>query len=108
MEYRLIGNRIKAARQEKRMTQEKFAEFLGVSVSFISQVESGGKKFNLERITEVCKILDKPISYFIDGSTESLDDPKIADIVELLSTMNLKKLRLIRDLVRVVAFSDEM
>lgn len=107
MEYKLIGERIKEARQEKKLTQEQFAETLGVSVSFISQVESGSKKFNLERMSEVCKILEKPIGYFIEGETDEID-PKIADIVELLSTISLNKLRLIKNIVRVIAFSDEI
>ena len=67
MEYELIGKRVKKARKDKGITQEKFAEELGVSVSFISQVETGEKKFNLARISEVSKILERPISYFVDG-----------------------------------------
>ena len=37
MEYELIGKRVKKARREKGITQEKFAEDLGVSVSFIGR-----------------------------------------------------------------------
>ena len=70
MEYELIGKRIKKARRDKGITQERFAEELGVSVSFISQVETGEKRFNLERITEVSKILERPLNYFIDGYEE--------------------------------------
>ena len=70
MEYKLVGNKVKKARREKGITQEKFAEELGVSVSFIRQVESGDKKFNLSRVSEVSQILEKPVGYFIDGYTE--------------------------------------
>ena len=48
--YKEVGKRIRNARTEKKITQEKFAEMLGVSTGYISQVESGQKCFNLKRL----------------------------------------------------------
>ena len=50
--YKEVGKRIRNARTEKKITQEKFAEMLGVSTGYISQVESGQKCFNLKRLKE--------------------------------------------------------
>ena len=102
MEYELIGKRVKKARREKGITQEKFAEELGVSVSFVSQVETGEKKFNLARISEVSKILERPISYFVDGY-EGKSEDELQEIIDLLKGMNDKQLKLALDVVRAIA-----
>jgi len=105
MEYELIGKRVKKARREKGITQEKFAEDLGVSVSFISQVETGEKKFNLARISEVSKILERPISYFVDGY-EGKSEDELQEIIDLLKGMNDKQLKLALDVVRAIDAAD--
>ena len=105
MEYELIGKRVKKARREKGITQEKFAEELGVSVSFVSQVETGEKKFNLARISEVSKILERPISYFVDGY-EGKSEDELQEIIDLLKGMNDKQLKLALDVVRAIAAAD--
>ena len=105
MEYELIGKRIKKARKDKGITQERFAEELGVSVSFISQVETGEKRFNLERITEVSKILERPISYFIDGY-EGEANSDLEEIVELLKKMSDKQLKLALEVVKAIENND--
>lgn len=107
METKQIGKRIKTARKDKGITQENFAEQLGVSVSFISQVEAGDKKFNLARISEVSKLLEKPVSYFIDGFEKEKDSNDIEEIMNLLQQLSLKKLKLIREVIKVIALDEE-
>ncbi len=103
MEYKLVGNKVKKARREKGITQEKFAEELGVSVSFISQVESGDKKFNLSRISEVSQILEKPVGYFIDGYSEEVGPgTDFEKINSILKNMTKKQLRLSLEVIRAI------
>lgn len=101
MEYELIGKRVKKARKDKGITQEKFAEELGVSVSFISQVETGEKKFNLARISEVSKILERPISYFVDGY-EGKSEDDLKEVIEILKRMTDKQLKLAMEVIRAI------
>ena len=105
MGYELIGKRVKKARKDKGITQEKFAEELGVSVSFVSQVETGEKKFNLARISEVSKILEKPISYFVDGY-EGKSEDDLQEVIRLLKGMNDKQLKLSLEVIRAIESSE--
>lgn len=105
MEYELIGKRVKKARRDKGITQEKFAEELGVSVSFVSQVETGEKKFNLARISEVSKILERPVSYFVDGY-EGKSEDDLQEVIDLLKGMSDKQLRLALEVVRAISAND--
>lgn len=108
MEYKAVGSKIKKARKDKGITQERFAEELGVSVSFISQVEAGDKKFNLARISEVSQILEKPVGYFIDGfSEENRPNSDFEKIQMLLKEMNRKQLRLTLEVLRAIESIDK-
>ena len=41
IDYKLIGSRIKSERIRQKITQEKLAESLDVSVGYVSQLERG-------------------------------------------------------------------
>lgn len=57
-----VGEKIKRAREENKMTQKQLAKKLGVSESFINEVELGRKIINENMITKVSKILNKDIN----------------------------------------------
>lgn len=67
IDYKLLGNRIKAQRIIKGITQEHFAEQMDVSVGYISQIERGITKISLERLSLVADYLDCDISYLLEG-----------------------------------------
>ena len=98
--YKEVGKRIRNARSDKKITQEKFAEMLGVSTGYISQIESGQKCFNLKRLKETEKILEKPTSYFIDGTEKDSNGYLIDEIVEILKTLDEEKIKMIKDLAK--------
>lgn len=68
VDYALIGNRIKQARKNRNMTQEKLAERLDVSIGYVSQLERGITKISLDLLAAVSNILDCDISYFVGGA----------------------------------------
>ena len=98
MNYTLIGERIRKARKEVNMTQEEFAEEIGVSVGYINQIETGKKCFNLKRFNEIVNIFDKPISYFVEG-TETPEQSTIKEITDLLYNVNADKLNMIKNVI---------
>ena len=72
IDYKIIGQRIRNARKEKKWSQEKLSEILDVSIEFISRVERGNTKINLKRLADISSALDVPIEKLITGvSTES-------------------------------------
>ena len=99
MDYLVVGQRIKAARREKKLTQEGLAEKVGVSVGYINQIERGKKCFNIKRFKELEDILGKPTCYFISGETDKVDDIAIQEIECLLRKSDLRTLKLIKNIV---------
>lgn len=58
IDYVTIGKRIKEARKRKVMSQEQLAEFMDVSIAYLSRIERGTSQINLKRLTQICDILD--------------------------------------------------
>lgn len=68
--YRLIGKHIKIARKARHMTQEMLAEKMDVSLGYVGQIERGFKLVNLERLAQICLILQVPIEDMIAGCVD--------------------------------------
>lgn len=64
--YRMLGLRIAMYRKMRGLTQEQFAERLGKSWSFISQVEANNgtklKGVSLDTLFAISEILEVPVS----------------------------------------------
>ena len=59
---KIIGKNIQKARQNKGLTQEKFAELMGVSWSYVSKIESGVINLSLGKILEIAQYLDVDVA----------------------------------------------
>ena len=101
LDYVEVGKRIRRARTEKRITQEKFAELIGVSTGYISQIESGLKCFNLKRFKQAGVIFDKPVSYFIEGSACE-DEDSLREIVGILTNANKEQINIVKKIVQAI------
>ncbi len=85
IDYKAIGRRISMYRKKKGLTQTAFAEKLGVSDSYVSQVERGINKISLPRLDEIAEILGVDITLLISdhmGSTEKSINSEIHEITK--------------------------
>lgn len=55
--YKLIGLRIQQCRKQQKKTQEMIAEYLNVTVGYISQLERGITKINLGTLDKIANYL---------------------------------------------------
>ena len=64
--FRVLGLKIAYFRKLRGMTQEQFAEAIGRSVSFVSQIEANNsavvKGISLETLFTISEKLDVPVS----------------------------------------------
>ena len=54
---RAVGRRIRVLRYQRELTQEELAEATGISRSFISLIEHGGRGANLTRLFVLARAL---------------------------------------------------
>ena len=70
-----IGNQIRQLRKSKGMTQEQFAELLGIDNKHLSRIENGYHKPNYQLIKKLLQRFNFDIRTFEDESLIKLDIP---------------------------------
>lgn len=85
----LVGERIRAIRKEKGLTQEQLAEKSGVYITYISDIERSERNITLDTLEKVLTALDvNPVEVFrVDGieGIELRTDKNL--LVEALSSL---------------------
>jgi transcriptional regulator with XRE-family HTH domain len=67
-----FGHRLRTIRLERKMSQEKFAEHVGISVDFLSLIERGRNAPSFETIERMARRLRVPVMTLFDfGERES-------------------------------------
>ena len=60
--YGFIGKNIQKNRQTQGLTQETFAELMGVSWSYVSKIESGVINLSLGKILQISEYLNVDVA----------------------------------------------
>lgn len=66
-----IGEQVKYAREQFRMTQEQLAEHIEVSPQFVSDMERGVVGISLATLKRVCKVLRVTSDQILFGSLQN-------------------------------------
>jgi transcriptional regulator with XRE-family HTH domain len=61
-----FGNRLKAIRLDRKLTQEEFAELVGISVDFLSLIERGINSPSFEVLERMAERLDLRVRELFD------------------------------------------
>lgn len=86
--YQLIGDRIKKRRKELGYTQEHLAEKLLVSSGYISQIERGITRINLDTLGQIANLLECDIADFLSSSNFANKNYMEQDINLLYQRLN--------------------
>lgn len=107
IDYRIIGNRINKQRIKTGLTQENLASRIGVSTNYLSKVERGKEKANLEMLNKICIHINYNLAFLLLGVCEKEYDYLHCDFANLLENCSPEKKRLIYYLVeKLVEFED--
>lgn len=70
LDYIKLGNRIRAARSEKKYTQEKLSEITGISQAHIGHIETGKTKVALPTLVKIANALETTLDALLYDSTK--------------------------------------
>ena len=74
-----IGEHVKAVREACGLTQERFAELLGLGVKHISAIERGAAGVSLPTLWRICTLLSVPADAILFGpQTDASSDQRAA------------------------------
>lgn len=100
VDYKLIGRRIQQRRKELNITQEALSEKIGVTVGYVSQIERGITKVNLDMLAKIADILNCDISNFVSRivtSSEAYLNDELYNKLKMMSTAEKQLLSYIAD-----------
>ncbi len=102
MNKALIGERIRIAREDKKLTQEKFAECIGISTTSLSNIEQGKTSTNVKNLLTIAKVLDISIDVLLSEEKNKIDKMYIHEINLMLNDMEEWKLEHIRKYIQLM------
>jgi transcriptional regulator with XRE-family HTH domain len=70
------GDRIKALRIQRKFTQEQLAKAAGLSVGFLSDVETGNSNIGAKKLLDLAEALDVSLDYLMKGEEVAPPAPK--------------------------------
>lgn len=68
-----MHTRIRKAREDSGYTRERFAEALGVSVSYMAEVERGRTGVSVKMLIKICNLLGLSADYVLFGENRDAD-----------------------------------
>ncbi len=102
MDFANIGKRIQATRMENKITQKEMADFLGLSMNYISKLENGKTKIELKTFIKICDFLNISIYDVLNEKTDHIIRYMDKDLYELIIKCNLEKQKLIYNMVKLL------
>ncbi len=89
-----IGPRLKQRRKEMRIKQTKMAKELGVSQTYLSNIEGGRTNCSITLFVDICNYLNVTPDYLMLGNRASID---IIDELKMCSSEEIATVKKIVD-----------
>ena len=86
VDFKLIGKRIQTKRKSMHKTQEDMAEYLNVSVGYVSNMERGTTKISLTTLASIADFLECDISELVSQSSTGSSDYLKSELNEIIDS----------------------
>lgn len=103
LDYILIGERMKKARQDKGYSQLQLSEILNISDVYLKRLEKGKTRVSLSKLAQICDVLDVSVCEILTGVAKKSKEYMYKDIIEVLDKCTPEKRRLIYHMATLVA-----
>lgn len=107
VDYGAIGQRIKQVRRSRDMTQERLAEALSVSVGYISQIERGVTKINLDTLAAVAAHLNCELSELVTGVSVLQGRYLEGELAQLVDQMDGRQRKMLLEVAKLILAEGE-
>lgn len=88
VDFKLIGKRIQDKRKGLKKTQEDLAEYLDVSVGYVSNMERGTTKISLTTLVSISDFLDCDVSDLISRVSTNGNSYLSEELSTLINSLN--------------------
>lgn len=102
LDYKSIGKRIRIARIQADLTQEKLSELVDVSPSHMSNIETGTTRVSLSLIVNLANVLSVTPDDLLCDSVVKARVQFEEDIATILETCDEYEIRMVRDMAEAL------
>ena len=102
IDYKAIGQRIKAARVRKGITQGAVAQITGLSTPHISNIETGNTKLGLPTIIHLANVLNVSVDELLCDNINRSEIIFHKELHAILQNCSVDELHIITELAKVV------
>jgi transcriptional regulator with XRE-family HTH domain len=85
--YRLFGNRVRALREEKNVTQDELGRRVDLSRTSITNIEKGRQRVLLHQMVDIARALDAEPTELIPVSERKEEPPLRDDVAKVIETL---------------------
>ncbi len=100
LDYKAIGRKISCLRKGKQYTQAKLAEKLGISESYVSQVECGKVEVSLKRLDKIAEILNVDITVLLSDINPKVEKYGFSELFELIQNWSPEQKEVLLKLIK--------
>ena len=100
LDYKAIGKRIKSIRRNANMTQEQLAEKISLSISHMSNIETGTTKVSLTTIVNIANALAVSVDNLLADNLVNARPQLEHDIQQVLSKCSPYELHVVTDVCK--------
>ncbi|MDO5392126.1 MAG: helix-turn-helix transcriptional regulator [Eubacteriales bacterium] len=105
LNYKAIGKRIKIARIQADLTQERLAEISDISVSHMSNIETGTTRISLTTLVAIANALHVTTDDFLCDNVVQCKVQFQKEIAELLDSCDEHEIRIAKDMLATLISS---
>lgn len=102
MDYKHLGSRIREERQKLNLTQEKLAEGIGISDSYIGQIERGERSLTLDTLVRISKRLGVTLDFLLQDSIDIYDDNYFKQLSQVIHGRSPKQKQMALDVIKIM------
>lgn len=100
VDFKLIGKRIQSKRKSIHKTQEDMAEYLDVSVGYISNMERGTTKISLTTLANISDFLGCDISELVSQTSTGSADYLKSELNAIIDSFGNKEKNILLNLLK--------
>ena len=99
--FKALGKRIKNARKDQNLTQEKFAEMADIATEYESRIETGAARPSLALIEKISRILEVDEAEIMFGN--KAEEGEVKDLMNKIFSMDKKKRHAVEQMIDVIS-----
>lgn len=99
LDYKALGKRIKLARIQEELTQERLSEIVGISPSHMNNVENGSAKVSLPTLLNIANTLNVSMDELLCDNIVNTRPQFEHEIKRLLDSCDEYEIRIVTDII---------